>query len=526
MRKALSSWDILAQPLFRSVWVASFASNIGTWIQNTGAAWVMTSLTTSPFSIALLQTAMSVPVFLLGLPAGALADIVDRRKLLIFAQLEMLVAAALLALLTFAHVVSPSILIFLTFLLGIGNALALPAWIAAVPETVERKDLGKSLALNSVSYNAALAVGPALAGIVLGVGAGWVFVLNAASFVGVIYALWRWKRKPTPSSLPSEELITAMKAGYRYLRYSPLLQNVVIRTGIFTACGSVFWGLFPSLARFSLHASSLSFGVLYGFMGFGTIVAATVLPQVQANISIDKRVVATSCMYAFGLLLLVFAPNVFVAYAAMAILGFSWLLTISSFNVYVQSIVAGWVKARAIGVYMLVLQGGLAFGALLWGSVASATGIAAAFCMAAIGLIASAGGAYIWPLYTDKKIDVAYSFHWPEPEVMPDIDHERGPVLITNKYEVATHDEERFLAAIGKLKGVRLRDGAISWGVFRDTERMDRFIENFIVESWAEHMRQHVRATLTDKALEEQVHQFTKDKKPPVTLHYIAEDYS
>lgn len=526
-KRALSSWEPLSNPLFRVIWIAALASNVGTWMQNTGAAWVMTSLTRSSLLIALMQTAASLPLFFLSLPAGALADIVDRRKLLIFAQLEMLVAAALLAALTFLGIVNPWVLIALTLLLGIGNALGLPAWLAILPEAVEKKDMIKALALNSVSYNVSIAIGPAIAGFILSkFGAGAVFTLNGLSFIAVIYALASWKREQVLSNLPSEELVTAVKAGFRYLLYSPLLQNLVVRTGIFMLFASAFWALFPSLARFNFQATATGFGLLYGFLGVGAVIGATVVPLFQEKFSIDKGIVFTTCLYALGTAMLVFLRHLAFAYLAMVAIGFAWITTVSTFNVFVQSIVAGWVKARAIGVYMLIFQGALAIGSLLWGALASQFTVTAAFGVSIAGLILTIAGAFLWPLRTEKPLNVEYSFHWPQADVLPDIHHKRGPVLVSLAYEVEPENQRAFLDAIQKLKNMRLRDGAIRWGVFRDTENANRFIENFIVQSWGEHVRQHARPTFTDKELEDAVFKFNKEGEPPVTTHYIAEGYS
>jgi hypothetical protein len=363
-----------------------------------------------------------------------------------------------------------------------------------------------------------------LAGFVLSkFGVGWVFTLNAGSFLTIIYALVGWKRQPSHSTMPSEELVTAVKAGYRYLLYSPPLKNLVLRTGLFMLFASAFWGLFPSLARFHFNATATGFGILYGFLGVGAVFGATAMPLLAEKISVDKRIALTTCLYALGTLMLILFKPFVLLYLAMCIIGFAWIVTVSTFNFYVQSTVAGWVKARAIGVYVMGFQGALALGSVLWGTVASHTTLSSAFGISSAGLALTAITAAVWPLNTGKELNMEYSFHWPQPADMPDIDHERGPVLISIAYEVEPKHHDGFLKAIGNLRDMRLRDGAIQWGIFRDTEDENMFIENFTVESWGEHLRQHTRPTIADKELEDAVFKFNKGGAVPSTKHYIAE---
>ncbi len=523
LKNIFDAWSPLRNPIFRAIFIASVISNIGSWMQTTGGSWVMTSLTRSPILVAMMQTAASLPLFLFSLPAGSLADIFDRRKLLIYAQGVMLLMAAILSLLTFMHLVTPATLILLTFALGIGNAFNAPAWLAAVPETVEKKELGKALTLNSVSYNVSIAIGPALAGIMLSrIDAGWIFLLNAVSFIAVIAVLLFWKNKHETSDLPAEKLTSAMRITLRYMSHAPLLQNVLIRSGIFIAFGSAFWALLPAVARFRLHMDAGGFGILYGFMGIGSAVGATVMPRLQQRLSIDKRLPVMTVVLAIALLLLGFTDNHLLVYLAMFFIGFSWIVILSTYNIYVQTVVASWVKARAIGIYVLVIQGGLALGSIVWGVIASQLPIPETFVIAVAGLIIGMLAIFRFPLETKNEVNLTPSFHWQQPVVIHDIEHDHGPVLVSVTYTIDPANSKEFLSAVKKLGPVRRRSGSLRWGIFKDTADNSKYIENFISESWGEHLRQHKRITLYDKAVEEKVNSFQRDKKPPQVSHYIA----
>jgi MFS family permease len=519
----LDAWSPLANPVFRAIFIASVVSNVGSWMQTTGGSWLMTSLTTSSVLVALMQTAASLPLFLFSLPAGSLADIFDRRKLLIYAQVLMLIMAAILSFLTFIHMVTPLTLIVLTFALGIGNAFNAPAWLAAVPETVGKKDLSKALTLNSVSYNVSIAIGPAIAGLMLSrVDTGWIFLLNAVSFIAVIGVLLFWKNKHETSALPAEKLSGAMRATIRYMFHAPLLQNVLIRSGIFIAFGSSFWALLPAVARFRLHMDAGGFGILYGFMGIGAAVGATVMPRIQKKLSIDLRLPVITIVFGIALLMLGYLTQSLLIYLAMFLVGFAWIVILSTFNIFVQSVVAGWIKARAIGIYVLVIQGGLALGSIGWGIVADHYSIPQTFLFSVIGLLAGLLAIRRFPLETKNEINLLPSLHLQQPVVLHDIHHDQGPVLISIVYTIDPKNSGEFMEVAKKLGAVRKRSGSIRWGIFKDTADHSRYIENFITASWGEHLRQHHRLTVYDKAVEDKVKSFQKGSTPPPVFHYIA----
>src|SRR4051794_8791099 len=302
-----SMWSPLRHPVFRSVWTASVASNTGTWMQSVGAAWLMTSLTPSPLLVALMQTATSLPVFLVGLPAGALADVVDRRKLLLVTEAWMLLTALALGLLTLAGLISAWTLLVFTFVLGLGAALNGPAWQAIIPELVERQELQSAVALNSAGFNLARALGPALGGLVVAIaGPAAVFLLNAGSFLGVLAAIFRWRPSQVPSDAPPEDMLGATTAGMRYVRHAPALQAVLVRIGIFVLGASALWALLPVMARHELGLDATGYGIVLGSLGFGAVGGALLLPRLRRSLSIDSMTAAATVVFAVATLALAY----------------------------------------------------------------------------------------------------------------------------------------------------------------------------------------------------------------------------
>lgn len=522
--EAVDPWAPLAYPLFRALWIASVASNIGTWMQNVGAGWLMTELSPSPLYVALIQTATSLPVFLLGVPAGALADIFDRRRLLIFTQALMTFAAGLLGWLTFIGKASPVVLLLTTFALGIGSTLNNPAWSALVPELVPRRDLPQAISLNSVGFNLARAVGPALGGFMLAAfNPGSVFILNALSFVGVIVVLYLWKRQPTEqSSTVNESIVSATWAGIRYIRYSPGIVAVLVRSGAFIIGGSAIWAILPAVTRDQLHGSATSYGILLGCLGAGSVAGALLLAKFRLKFTPDQLVVFSGALWGLVTAYLGYAHSFLFAAIAMVAGGVAWVSEMSTFNVAAQTALPAWVRARALAMYLLVFQGGMALASILWGAVAERYGTRA--CLYAAGATSLASLPLLWryPLRLGEEREITYSSHWPEPVFKTPPDPERGPVMVLIEYELDPADEAEFLAAMHQLGRIRLRDGAIRWGIFQDPASPRRHLESFLVESWAEHLRQHERVTIADREIEDRAKRFHRGPVPPVTTHWIA----
>ncbi len=371
------------------MWIASVASNIGTWMHTVGASWLMTSLAASPLLVALVQTATTLPVFLLGLPAGVMADLVDRRKLLIFTQSWMLGVAALLGLLVMFGTVGPWWLLSLTFALGAGSAMNGPAWAAAIPELVPREELPAAVALNSVGFNIARAVGPAFGGIVMASsGAGAVFMANAISFLGVILVLWSWKERPPAVREPGTRFRDAMREGLVYVRGARSFHAVLARAGMFSLAGSALWAMLPVVARQEMKSTSLGYGILLGCLGAGSVVGAAVLAPLRSRHSVDKIVAVGVVLFAIATIGLASLKTLALAAPAMLLGGVAWITVMSSFNVCAQTTPPQWMRARALAFYLLVFQGALAVGSGLWGEIARHLGVRASLNIAAAAMLA------------------------------------------------------------------------------------------------------------------------------------------
>jgi MFS family permease len=504
------------------LWIASVASNVGTWMQNVGAAWLMTSITSSAVLVALVQTATNLPVFLLGLPGGAFADIFDRRKMLLITQGWMLAAAALLGVLTLTRSCPPGMLLFLTFALGLGAAMNGPAWQAIVPELVPRKELASAIALNSVGFNLARAVGPALGGLVVGAtGPGWTFVLNALSFVGVMIVLYQWKRSPDVVGGNPETVGSAMLAGLRYVRFEPALHAVLARSGAFVISASALWAILPLVAKLELHSESSGYGVLLGCLGLGSILGALILSRMRSKIRVDTIVTVAVALFGLVNMALAYLENFAAVALSLVLGGMAWMAVNSSLNTVAQTALPAWVRARALAVYLLVFQGAMALGSVVWGAVAARLGLRMALLAAGIALLAGAAGTSGLRLATSKERDVTPA-QWPEPHFPVPPGPRDGPVLVTVEYWIDTEHGEDFTRAMHPVERIRRRDGAIQWGLFADPASPGRYLESFVVDSWAEHLRQHERITVSDRLIEERARAFHVAEAPPRVTHWIA----
>ncbi len=516
-----SSWAALHHELFRVLWIASVASNVGTMMQKVGASWLMTQLAPSPLMVALIQTAGAAPVFLLSLAAGALADIVDRRRLLIFSQSWMLVAAAGLGILTVLHLTSPLILLTLTFLLGLGNALTGPAWNAIVPELVPRTEVGPAVSINSVGYNVARAAGPALGGLVVAAaGSGAVFLLNAVSFLGVIVVFYRWRRQPRKSVLPAERVAGAMRAGWRYVAHAPSIRSTLVRLTLFMLGASAFWGLVPLFARQNLGRGAAGYGVLLGFFGTGAVIGGSILPRLQHRLGIRRLLISITLLTAGAQVLMALWRLYPVACAAAFGAGFAWTSAFSTFNTSVQLNTAAWVRGRAMAFYQLTYFASLGAGTALWGFVAEHVGIPRALLVAALALAMGLIVAARYPVSFGEGLNLAPSTR-PIPVIANEPHPEQGPVLVTVEYRIDPRRAAEFSAAMLELGRFRRRDGAVDWGLYADVVEPGRYLETFVVESWGEHLRQHERTTVADRIISERVNSFHLLDGPPPVSHLL-----
>jgi len=501
--RSSSLWRPLRVPTFRHLLIADVISDIGTFMQGVGAAWLMVSLGAGPAYVALTQTASSLPFFLLALPAGSAGDIFDRRKLVLATESWMMGVAVLLVVLTISGLMSPWLLLVLTFALSTGDAFETPTWRAILPELVPKDDLAAASALNGIEFNLTRAVGPALAGVVIAVaGVATAFVVNVASFLGVILVVAKWKRPIRKRSAPPETLTGATLAAIRYVRNSPAILTVVLRTGIVMFFSSAIFALLPSVAR-GVNKTAVGYGLLLGCFGVGAIAGAFVMQWARRRWSTE--VVVSAGVIILGLVLVTMSVlhRLSTLSPILLIGGAAWVIFISLINALVQSLAPDWVRARVLAIFILVYQGSFAAGSAFWGAVAQRASIRAALMYAGIGTI----GSVVFVLFAklpDSTADLSPWNHWRMPIVVEEVkaNLRQGPVLVTVEYQVVREREVEFVRIINEYARIRRRDGAYRWGIFRDTETANRFLETFLVNSWAEHLRQHERQTQSDEALE------------------------
>jgi MFS family permease len=498
-----SLWRPLRVPTFRHLLVADVVSDIGTFMQNVGAAWLMVSLGAGPIYVALTQTAASLPYFLLALPAGSAGDIFDRRKLVLATESWMMGIALLLAVLTIGGFMSPWLLLVLTFALSAGDAFETPTWRAILPELVSKDDLAPASALNGIEFNLARAVGPALAGLVIAAaGVATAFVVNFVSFFGVILVVARWKRPIRQRTAPPETLTGATIAAIRYVRHSPAILTVVVRTGVIMFFSSALFALLPTVAR-SVNKTAIGYGLLLGCFGAGAIGGALIMQSARARWSMEAIVSTGVAIFGLAIVSISGLHRLSTLAPVMLVGGAAWVTFISLINALVQNLAPDWVRARVLAIFILVYQGSFALGSAAWGAVAQRAGIRGALFAAGVGTIGNVMFALFAKL-PDSTVDLTPWNHWRMPVVVPEAATalDQGPVLVTVEYNVIREREAEFVKTIHQYARIRRRDGAYRWAVFRDTEAADRYLETFLVYSWAEHLRQHDRQTQADQELE------------------------
>ncbi len=519
-----SLWRPLLVPTFRHLLIADVVSDIGTFMQGVGAAWLMVSLGAGPAYVALTQTASSLPFFLLALPAGSAGDIFDRRKLILATEAWMMGVALVLAVLTISGLMSPWLLLALTFAISAGDAFETPTWRAILPELVAREDLAAASALNGIEFNLARAVGPALAGVVIAAaGVATAFVANVASFLGVIVVVTKWKRPSRKRSTPPETLTGATVAAIRYVRNSPAILTVVARTGVVMFFSSSLFALLPSVAR-SVNKSALGYGLLLGCFGAGAIAGAFIMQLARKRWSTEVVVSAGVTIVGVVLVTMSALHRLITLAPAMLIGGAAWVIFISLINALVQSLAPDWVRARVLAIFILVYQGSFAAGSAFWGTVAQRANIRDALMYAGIGTIGSVGFV-LFARLPDSTADLSPWNHWRLPIVVEEVAAQlsQGPVLVTVEYRVVREKEAEFVQTINEYARIRRRDGAYRWGIFRDTESADRYVETFLVNSWAEHLRQHARQTQSDAALEQRLRNCVASEPK---VHHLIRAYS
>ncbi len=516
------AWAPLRYPDFRSMWLAVLVGNIGTWVNDVAAAWLMAGIGT-PLMVAAVQSATTLPVVLLSLSAGALADIVDRRKYLILTQLWMIAASTGLALLAGAHRLDATSLLALTFALGIGAAMGRPAQAAATPELVPRSLLGPAAALGSVSMNIARSIGPALGGVIVAqYSIAACFVINAASFVGIAFVWWRWKPAPRADALPPERFAGALRAGLRYAVHAPVFQAVLARAFLFFLPGSAISALLPILVHTTLRQSAGVYGILLMCIGVGAVTGAVLMPRLRKQLDLDRMILLGALGNALCTALAGVVASVPLLCAVMLVNGFAWITVLSSLQMAAQTSLPPWVRARGLALYIMVLSLAMAVGSLVWGAVAQHASMQWAMGSAAGVAVLSGLWSRRWSLGRAETLDVMPSAHWPEPVLAVEAEGDRGPVMVTVEYDVAAAHVDEFQALMQHLGTARKRDGAIEWGLMEDTAAPNRFLEYFFAASWLEHLRQHGRVTGEEARLQARVRHLLVPGSQAVIRHFLG----
>ena len=522
----------LQHPVFRALWLASGGYFIATAMHTMAAAWLMVELTGSSFLAALVQTAVFLPMFLLALPAGVLADTTDRKRLLVTALLVQAAAVLLLALLLGLGWGGPTTVLLLTFVTGCCTAMLSPAWNSAIAEAVPREALPQAIVATSIAYNTARAVGPAAAGLVYGLATGWggplaggsaVFAIALLGALQMAWAFHHWPPKPHPASrLPPERLWGGTLTGLRYARHSDTILAQLVRTAAYSAAGSALWALLPVIGQQRLGLGAEGFGLLMACLGTGAVAAGLMLGRLRQALGLERLVGGACALFALVMVVAALSRWALPVYIALVLGGGAWMSVMATFNMATQTSAPPWVRSRATALHVLSALGPFALGSALWGAVAGLAGLQVTLCLAAVTMLAGMLLARPFPLRMGALHEVTQA-PFRALLVADEPDHDDGPVAVELSYRIRPEAVEAFLAEAVKLKGPRQRDGATFWRIYRDLDDPTRYVERFIVTSWADYLHQRARTTVADQALEDRLREFLAEGEQPTMQHYVAE---
>lgn len=509
-------------PTFRAVWIASTISNLGGLIQSVGASWMMTSIADSAHMVALVQTSVTLPIMLLSLFAGAMADNLDRRKVMLGAQIFMLIVSISLSVCAWTGLITPWLLLMFTFLIGCGTAFNGPAWQASVGDMVPRAQLPGAVALNSMGFNIARSVGPAIGGaIVATAGAAAAFAMNAVSYIPLITVLVRWRPPRSPQLLPRETLGLAVAAGIRYVSMSPAIRIVLVRSILFGVGASSIMALLPLVAKLLIAGGPLTYGLLLGAFGVGAVIGAIGSARLRAMVS-TEGIVRLACVgFAFAAAAAALSTHLLVTLAALLIAGAAWVLTLSTFNVTVQLSAPRWVVARALSLYQVAVFGGMAAGSWLWGIISASEGVGTALLAASLVLLVCAAFGLWLPLQQVEELNLDPLRPWKEPPTAIPVEPRTGPVVVTIEYIIREEAVLEFLAAMAERRRIRRRDGAINWMLLRDLADAHVWIERYTTPTWLEYIRHNNRMTQDDATIPERLRKLHQGPAPPVVRRMI-----
>ena len=517
-----SRWGAFGSLAFTVIWAASTMSNIGIAMFDTATGWYMANISRDPMVVALIQTATSLPLFLFTIPAGTLTDLVDARRLLLGVNVAILAVSAGFAAAVSLGFVTPKLLLGATFLLGVGGALAAPAWVSIAPLLVSSRDLDAAVAANTAGYNISRAVGPAVGGLVIAwVGVSAPFWINAISDVAIVAALiwWRPPRR-IASSLPAERFTSAIRTGVRHARHNHHLHATLMRTLAFFPFASAYWALLPLIARAQPAQGAAFYGLLLAAMGVGAIAGSAALSRLKAWLGPDALVAWASVGTAVALAMFALARDPISAMAAGAIAGVTWTLIISTLYVSAQLSLPNWVRGRGLAIFLTAIFGATTFASALWGQIAALRGVDLALYLAAAGVLLAIPMSWGSRLQSGQGADLAPSLHWRSPRVAFDVGWSQGPALVTIRYRIDPLHRDEFLGAMREIGQERRRDGAYAWGVFEELTAEGRYTETFLIESWLELMHLYERVTNADRRIEDDVRKLLLET--PVVTHLIA----
>jgi len=525
MRPASTIRRTLRHPQFRALCSSGAIYFIGNAMQTMAAAWMVVELSGSSFLAALVQTAVFLPMFLFSLPAGVLADITDRRRLILIALGVQALVGTLLAILLMAHIGGTGTILFFIFLAGSCTAFLSPAWNASISDSVPRHDLPQAITAVGMAYNAARALGPALAGLVfLHIGGAWNFVFAVVSTLIMMAAIRRFPPKPhPPTRLPAERLWGGMLSALRFAWHSHIVLSQLLRAGAYSAAGSALWALLPVIGQRQLGLGAAGFGLMMGCLGAGAIVAGLFMARWRVRFGLEP-LVAAGCMV-FALVMLVTAYSAWdpPVYVALILGGGAWMAVMSTFNTATQTSVPPWVRARAVAMHTLCALGAFAIGSAFWGALSDLVGLSFALTVAAICMAVGPLMARRFPLRMGETGEVTPATPWEDLFLSHEPDPEAGPIAVEMGYRILPANAEDFLDAITQLRAPRRRDGATFWRIYRDLSDPSRYVERFIVTSWADYLHQRARATLADQQIEAHLRTFLLDGETVTMQHYIAE---
>ena len=520
--EAPSAFAPLGRPVFRMLWATWLTANTCMWMSDVAAAWLMTSLAPSPLWVALVQSASTLPVFLLGLPSGALADILDRRRYFMMTQLWVAFTAIALCVTIVMGWITAPLLLALTFANGIGLAMRWPVFAAIVPEIVPRIQLPAALALNGVAMNASRIIGPLVAGaLIAGAGSEYVFGLNAVLSVAAAFVIMRWKREPTVSPLGRERLSSAIRVGLQFVKESRRLQGVLVRISLFFLHSTALLALLPLVARGLKGGDAGTFTLLLAAMGMGAIIAALSMQQVRRVIPHARLLLLGAALQSLGTLVVAWAPNVIIAAPAMFVAGMAWITVANTLTVSAQMALPDWVRARGMSIYQMAIMGAVALGAAVWGQVATWGSVPMALVLGAISGVAVMGATmWRWP---DRGVMEDPTPAGPLPHPKVESPPESGHVMVTIEYRIDPADAPAFRALMEESRRARLRQGAVGWELLSDINDPGRFVEVIEDASWVDHLRRFERVSVADAALRERKLAYHIGDEPPVVRRAVRE---